>query len=330
MSKANTMPEYFGPFKELLPEYINFKRAQGYAWQPPITYRLKEMDTFFHQMGIAEIVITRKMYESYTAAKPGEKETTTQKRQAALRGFANYLIMRGYENIYNGYDDTRIFKRDFIPYVFSEDEISRIFRILLDWRLNHPCYENDAFSAIMSLYCCCGLRKSEAQNLLLRDVDIQTGKITILGGKNDVSRINVVSDSLLRQLHEYHGKHRASAMPDDYFFRGIKSKKCNDDFIYKKFRKLLSEAGILPRAGGDRQRIHDLRHTFCVRALEQMQKKGFDLYTSLPLLSIHLGHKHITETEYYLRMLDEHFDGILQKSADYIPDLYGVPRAGGA
>ena len=92
--------------------------------------------------------------------------------------------------------------------------------------------------------------------------------------------------------------------------------------LYQKFHSLLEEAGIPHRADGGRQRIHDMRHTFCVRALEQMQEKGFDLYTSLPLLSVYLGHKHITETEYYLRMLDEHFGSILDKSSIYSPDMF--------
>lgn len=52
-----------------------------------------------------------------------------------------------------------------------------------------------------------------------------------------------------------------------------------------------------------------------------MQLKGFDLYVSLPLLSVYLGHKHITETEYYLRMLDEHFDGILE-NPQHTPRIY--------
>ena len=51
------------------------------------------------------------------------------------------------------------------------------------------------------------------------------------------------------------------------------------------------EAGIQPRSDAGRQRLHELRYTFCVRALEQMQEKGFDLYTSLPMLSRYLGHK---------------------------------------
>ena len=51
MYNGNSMPEYVGPFKEILPEYINYKRAQGYVWHPPITFRLKEMDTFFSPDG---------------------------------------------------------------------------------------------------------------------------------------------------------------------------------------------------------------------------------------------------------------------------------------
>lgn len=73
-----------------------------------------------------------------------------------------------------------------------------------------------------------------------------------------------------------------------------------------------------------------LRHTFCVRALEQMQEKGFDLYTSLPLLSTYLGHKHITETEYYLRMMEEHFGGMLEKSDSCHPGIFPKQEGGDA
>ena len=53
-----------------------------------------------------------------------------------------------------------------------------------------------------------------------------------------------------------------------------------------------------------------------------MESKGFDLYTSLPLLSVYLGHKHITETEYYLRMLEEHFSGILELTEKHMLNLF--------
>lgn len=321
-SSAGNMPQFEGPFRELLPAYIQYKRAQGYKFSEPAVYRLREMDLFFLEMGIQEPRITREMYEAWTIHRPGQKETTTQKRQNAIRGFARYLGSLGYDDIYTGYDDTRIFKKDFIPYVFSTEETDRMFRILRISCGQQPCHENDTFRLAMLMYYCCGFRRSELTNLLIQDFDFQTGTITVLHGKNDVSRQIPVSDSLQEEILAYREKYLPEVQPEDCFFYPGKKRKTVEGIIYKKFHQLLKDADITPRADGGRQRLHDVRHTFCVRALEQMQKKGFDLYTSLPLLSVYLGHKHITETEYYLRMVEEHFDGILDRTNSYAPDIF--------
>lgn len=321
-SKINGLPQFDGPFAELLFQYISYKRAQGYKLHAPIIYRLREMDLFFRDIGVTEIQITREMYDAWTCPRPPEKETNTQKRRTAVRGFAHYLVSIGYEDIYTGFDDARVFKPDFIPYVFSKDEIRRMFRALECSCRETPGYENDCFRISMMLYYCCGLRKSEAQNLMVEDVDLDTGKITILHGKNDVSRIVVASASLLKYLEEYSMNYLQEADPGTCFLYPRNTRRQCERWIYSGFQRLLTEASVLPRTGGTRQRLHDLRHTFCVRSLEQMQEKGFDLYTSLPLLSRYLGHKHITETEYYLRLLEEHFGGILDKTASCHPGIF--------
>ena len=322
VNEMKKLPEFSGPFKDIIPKYIEYRKAQGIKISAPFVYHLRRMDLFFKKMGVTEPEITREMYDEWTKIVPPEKESNTQKRQSTIRSFAKYLVSMGYENIYTGYDDTRIFKRDFIPYIFSREEIERMFSVLSSKCENNPCYDNDAFRIAMLLYYCCGLRKSEAQSLKVKNVDFDTGKITILSGKNDVSRIIVVSDSLLGVLQEYRDSYLSCADLDENLFHGSKSKRYTDSMLYQKFHRLLEEAGIPHRADGGRQRLHDMRHTFCVRALEQMQEKGFDLYTSLPLLSVYLGHKHITETEYYLRMLDEHFGTILDKSSTYSPNMF--------
>lgn len=321
-TKANGLPQFGGPFAELLIQYINYKRAQGYKLHDPIIYRLREMDLFFRDMGIAEIRITREMYDAWTCPKPLEKETTTQKRRTAIRGFARYLVSIGHEDIYTGFDDARVFKSDFIPYVFSKDEIQRMFHAIECSCRDDAGYENDCFRISMMLYYCCGFRKSEAQNLTVDDVSLSTGKITILHGKNDVSRIVVASDSLLSILEKYSVKYLQSAEPGTYFLYPQNTRSQCERRIYCGFQRLLMEASVPPKADGGKQRLHDVRHTFCVRALEQMQEKGFDLYTSLPLLSKYLGHKHITETEYYLRLMEEHFGGILDRSSACHPGIF--------
>ena len=323
--EANGLPDFSGPFRELIPEYIHYRRAQGYKLHDPIIYRLREMDLFFKEMSIHDICITREMYEAWTKPRLSEKETTTAKRCTTIRVFSKYLITKGYENIYTGFDDTRVFKTDFIPYIFSKDEITAMFKVLSSRCLAEASYENETFQLIMQMYYCCGFRKSELQGLRVGDIDFQTGKVIVLHGKNDVSRIIIVSDSLLLRMQKYQTKYLRSSSPEDYLFHGKKSRTYSDATLYRRFHQLLKDAGIKPSLNGGRQRLHDIRHTFCIRALEQMQEKGFDLYTSLPLLSTYLGHKHITETEYYLRMLDEHFGSILEKTAIYASRLF--PKA---
>jgi len=319
---TNNLPVFSGPYCELIPQYISYKRAQGYKFYSPIVYRLREMDLFFKEMGITETIITREMYEAWTRPTPSEKETTTQKRRSAIIGFSKYLVTKGCENIYTGYDDCRTFKSDFIPYIFSIDEILQMFKVLSNTCKLNPTYENETFRLIMMMYYCCGFRKSEVLKLRVRDIDTASGKVTVLNGKNDVSRIVVVSDSLLSLIQDYHRKYLKNALPDDFFVHGIKSNSYCHAVLYQKFHQLLDHAGIPTRSDGGRQRIHDVRHTFCVRALEMMEEKGFDLYTSLPLLSTYLGHKHLTETEYYLRMLEDHFGNVLEKTTSYCPGLF--------
>ena len=67
MKKANELPQFTGPFQELIPKYISYKRAQGYKIGNPIVYRLREMDLFFKDRGIMDIQITREMYEKWTS-----------------------------------------------------------------------------------------------------------------------------------------------------------------------------------------------------------------------------------------------------------------------
>ena len=126
----------------------------------------------------------------------------------------------------------------------------------------------------------------------------------------------------MTNLQEYASAYLQGLSNDEFFLYPGQNRNTVEHKIYEKYRCLLVKMGITPRKDGGYPRIHDLRHTFCVRTLEQMQEKGFDLYTSLPMLSTYLGHKRLTETEYYLRLLEDHFSGIISQVADYSPGLY--------
>lgn len=316
------LPDYSGPFKELIPRYLQARTAMGlkYTWR--LACHLRELDNFFASHGTAVPEITKELYDEFTKIRPGEQEGTALLRRSTVRPFARYLLSLGYENIYSGADDKRIFKRTFIPYIFSKEDAALMFSELDRQHTDNPCLEEDAFRTAMQMYYCCGFRRSEVQRLLIGDINLETGKITITEGKNNVTRIVVASDSLLSTLREYADAYLPGLQNDDFFLYPGQKRRTVENKVYEKYRQLLIKAGITPRKDGGYPRIHDLRHTFCVRALEQMQEKGFDLYTSLPMLSAYLGHKRLTETEYYLRLLEDHFSGIISQVDGYSPMLY--------
>jgi integrase len=323
MDKENMrLPEYTGPFKELIPQYLYARTAMGLKYEWRIGCRLREMDNFFASNGVVKPIIARDLYDEFTKIRPGEKESTTLIRRSTIRPFARYLLSLGYDNIYSGADDRRIFKQDFVPYIFSVDEAVHMFAWLDKCHGEKPCLEDDAFRVSIQMYYCCGFRRSEVQKLRINEINLTSGKITVSEGKNNVSRIVMASETLLASLSEYADGYLKGLSEDEYFLYPGQKRKTVENKIYEKYRRLLVGIGINPRKDGGYPRLHDLRHTFCVRALEQMQKKGFDLYTSLPILSTYLGHKRLTETEYYLRLLEEHFAGIISKVSNYSPGLY--------
>ena len=321
------IPEFTGPFKDIFPEYINYQRGLGCDYGKTIVSKLMEMDTFFKTHGYTKPEITEEMYELWTAHKGNEKKSNQGRRIIAINAFSKYLINSGYENIYLGDPARGIFKSNFIPYIFSEEEIHSVFSVLKEeLRAENRRYDIATFTVLFSLYYSCGLRKLEALHLLIGDIDFDIGKIRIMDSKNHVSRMIVVSESMRKQLLAYHDEFCIGCAADAFMFRNEKGGCFPENKIYRIYKRLLGKTNIPKRSGRQFQRIQDLRHTFCIRSLETMVKKEYDLYTSLPLLSTYLGHKHITETEYYLRLLDEHFNSITKMSGQYAPNLF--PKVG--
>ncbi len=313
---------FSGPFREVMPLYIKYKRSIGYKVSESELYRMKELDAFFERHGIAAPCIPKEMYDKWTSLRDGERPVTVIRRRSVIRELGRYMSASGYLNVYAGEDDRRHFESDYIPYVFTSTEIKRIFSELDNICLKKPSFLNCSFRLIVSLCYCCGLRKSEAVSLKIKDVDFQTGKINILNSKGNVSRMIVVSGSLLKIMKAYYNDYCMDYGQDDWLIQNSKGGVYCKDTLYRRYHGLLEKADIPARSDGRIHRLHDMRHTFCVHTLEQMQAKGFDLYTSLPLLSAYLGHKHVTETEYYLHLVDEYHDSMLNRVAQYCPSIF--------
>jgi integrase len=198
------LPEYTGPFRQLILDFIEYKRGLGYDYGKPIVYKLREMDLFFAAHSIKEVIVSKEMFDRWTALSEGESETNRRRRANVLIAFSKFLRSRGYSDVFVGELPVRAFRSKPVPYIFTKPEIAAVFDVAEMKADSVPKRrEYAAFATMLSLYYGCGLRKTEAQELRMGDVDFGAGRIHIVDSKNHVSRIVIASESVRILL----GKH---------------------------------------------------------------------------------------------------------------------------
>jgi len=315
--------DFVGPFKDELTNYVNHKRSLGYDYGKSMTARLAEMNRFFREQGITGVEIPKSVYMCWIQLKENETTSNQEKRYCAIHGFARFLIARGYSDVYDA-ENPVIQRNEFTPYIYTEDEVARIFNCADNYISGHkPIFFDNSrmIPVLLRLLYSTGMRISEALAIRLCDVDINRGAISLLDGKNHVGRVVIVSVSMRHVLDKY--IYTTDFCGDnDYFFHGYDGRPYTVATVRHIFHRILDKAGIQRRLSGKYPRLHDFRHLFAIRALEQMAEKGYDLYTSLPLLCKYLGHKSIIETEYYIKLTKNQYSKLTDASYKYAPRLF--------
>ena len=95
---------------------------------------------------------------------------------------------------------------DYIPYIFSDDEMKRIFFIADNLQVVKPRKNtliHVEFPMILRLMYGCGLRVGETLSLRMKDVDIDIGVLTLKYTKGDKQRIVPMHPSLTEILRQY-------------------------------------------------------------------------------------------------------------------------------
>jgi integrase len=158
------------------------------------------------------------------------------------------------------------------------------------------------FGALIGLLAVTGIRVGEAIALDRGDVDLAAGRLTVRFGKFGKARELVLHPSSVEALRRYQRlrDRRAPRTGTSALFvslAGTRLLYCN---VHYAFHRLVRLAGLTPRSASCRPRIHDLRHSFAVRAMLDAYAAGQDGQARLTLLSTWLGHVHPGSTYWYL------------------------------
>ena len=302
-------------YRDIAMEYVEYKQSLGFKYSYSEQSEVNRMLNFIYANSKSDTILALQpeLVNGYASKRDNESARSLHIRQSHIRQFALFLNLRGIPAYVYPKELVKT-TEDFVPYIFTKDEINRILREADAIGPNKNKFVNTPYiyPAVIRMLYGCGLRVSEALALKCEHVNLDNGVLVIMNGKNNVSRLVPLSESLRQYLSMFDSKVERAGNP--YFFPALHNERYSPTTILNQFRRLEKKVGISQLSNGKYPRVHDLRHTFSVHALEQMINKGMDPYCSLPILSTYLGHKGIESTEKYLRLTKQYFIDILQFS----------------
>jgi integrase/recombinase XerD len=187
------------------------------------------------------------------------------------------------------------------PYIYCAAEISRLMDATLHVGIPGSL-EPQAYTTLIGLLAATGLRISEA--LSLQFSDVTPAGLLIRKSKFQKTRMVPLHDSVAIALERYLTHRRTVHLHREGIFVTDDGRPLVYNTVRRNFRKLLAKAEISPT--GDRfPRIHDLRHTFAVRALETCPAGRQRVGQHMLALATYMGHVNIISTYWYLETTPE-------------------------
>ena len=312
-------------FAEAAQNYISLKHQSGKKYGIQERY-LRQFDTFYYSNGFEGITLTKEMVNDFIYD-PNERPGSHHNKEVLMRDFAMYLADRGH-HVYVTKAKTQVTRRKFIPHICTDDEIRRLFRAIDNYPQARRSYRNIVDPVLFRFLYGTGVRISEAVNLVLNDVNVESGIVTIRASKNMKDRLLPMAESLTRRIVAFiNGFHRYSDSKMWLFpsFHNGKIGRMDTTTAYTHFREYLLMADIPHTAVGPR--IHSLRHGFAVKCLKKWVLDGNDLTVLLPYLTAYMGHSNFRATQYYLRLTSDLYPEIVRRvEAEF---GYVVPEGGG-
>lgn len=188
-------------------------------------------------------------------------------------------------------------RQPYRPFIFTTDQIQKVLHyaaVLPPTGSLRPW----TYCTLFSLLAVTGMRISEALALLLWD--LTPDGLVIRKTKFQKSRILPLHPSAQTGLERYLQRRRRVGATDDHLFISLRGEPLQYPTVVETFLQAVRALGLHPGPGQRGPRLHDLRHTWAVGAL-QASPHGYDQVTQHVLaVSTYLGHAKLVSTYVYL------------------------------
>lgn len=139
----------------------------------------------------------------------------------------------------------------------------------------------------------CGLRRSEAQDLNIKDVSFEQKLLFVRKGKGKKRRVIPITEKITNDLQDYYKQSELYRNENQQaFFITIKGNRITGTTIYETFKKLLEKTKI--NTSEKAICLHSLRHSIATHLLENEM--------SIEMVRNFLGHQNLKTTQIYTRV----------------------------
>lgn len=290
-------------------------------------HAVMSFDEYLNGLALDEKRITFEIVEGWIQdTSRGITTNTIAQHVHYIRHFLLYLSGCGYSCAI----PRNIRSRDtYVPYLFSDDELARIF-LAVDSIDNREPPKNTwahlEMPMLLRLLYCCGMRVGEAVNITVGDIDFIRQTILLRVTKKNKQRLVPVNSELAEQLYRYCVSMGILQEPQVFVFPGADMySPLSANSAKNYFKAIMKRAGITREGYGRRERgpcLHCLRHTFAVKSFAKNEKDGMNARDAVPFLSTYLGHDSLQETEKYLKYSGDHFSDAVKMFDGFTGGLF--------
>ena len=283
-------------------DYLKLVIGSG-RYVEKIKSSLKSLDRYLTSHSPIEKILTESLVRSWLDGK-NVKPRTKAGILKDVRGLAKYLTLVGHQICL---PDPPFLHQDYIPYIFSDEELASIFHEADNNQTHSHCFPTDIqFPVLLRVLYGCGLRLREALTITWKEIDLNNGVIMIHKAKNQKQRLVPISDSLKSVLLLYQRLVLSKGSCHEFVFESHRNpgNPYDNSTFWRWFSQILCKAGISFTRNSIHERgpcPHCLRHLFVIHSFMKSETEGRDLENTVPFLSAYLGHEGIMETQKYLR-----------------------------
>lgn len=294
-------------FSNHLVRYLHHRESFGHTRLATTANVLRRFAAFADEAGAQRI--STALFLQWRERNKAASDVTWRANLCHVRGFAKWMQGLDSRTEVPPANLVRANRRRPRPYIYTSQEIARI--VSHAEQLPSPG-DLDAwtYSTLFGLIAVTGMRISEALSLDDADVDLDSAVLTIADSKTAGFRLLPVAGSTSERLVAYRETRQRILGPGRIaFFLNKRDRRpsCNSaQAVFARIGQAIGLRNVRPDGKrGHGPRIHDLRHTMAVRTIIGWYRQGLDPNREMIKLSTYLGHKHPSNTYWYIEAVPE-------------------------